>query len=52
MGDEDNQGEASLTEGDFAWSLCTNFLFQYVGKVLMDAWHHDRRFAEHYSASG
>lgn len=52
MGDEDNQGEASLTEGDFAWSLCTNFLFQYVGKVWMDAWHRDRRFAEHYSASG
>lgn len=52
VGCEGNQGAASLKEGDFAWSLCTNFLFQCVGKVLLDAWHHDRRFAEHYSVSG
>lgn len=27
-GCEDNQGEASLKERDFAWSLCTNFLIR------------------------
>lgn len=50
-GYEDNLGVASLMEGGFAWSLCTNFLFQYVGKVLLDAWHHDRHFAGHYFVS-
>lgn len=52
VGYEDNQGVASQKEGDFAWSLCTNFLFQCVGKALLDAWHHDKHFAEHYSVSG
>lgn len=49
---EDNQGVASLREGDFAWNLCTNFLPRCVGKALLGAWHHDRHSAEHYSVSG
>lgn len=52
MAYEDNRGVASLKEGDFALSLYTNFLFQCVGKVLLDAWHHDKHSAEHYSVSG
>ena len=28
VGYEDNQGAASLKEGDFAWSLCTDFLIR------------------------
>lgn len=28
VGCEGNQGAASLKEGDFAWSLCTNFLIR------------------------
>lgn len=49
---EDNQEVASPKEGDFAWNLCTDFLFQCAGKVLLGAWHHDTHSAEHYFVSG
>ena len=33
VGCEGSQGAASLKEGDFAWSLCTNFLIRLIGRM-------------------